>query len=144
MPETRDKDPYKLQRFVDAQDPVFADVCAELRAGRKSSHWAWFIFPQILGLGASSDSRYYAISGLDEAKAYLQHPILGPRLIECCRLVMLVHDRPIREILGEIDSMKFRSCLTLFAHATPENQPFTAALAKYFEGKEDPLTIQKL
>jgi uncharacterized protein (DUF1810 family) len=144
MTATEQRDPYNLQRFVDAQDPVFAQVCAELRAGRKSSHWAWFIFPQLDGLGHSSTAKYYAISGLEEAKAYVDHPILGPRLIDCCRLVMEIQGRSIEEILGQIDSLKFRSCLTLFAHAASANQPFRAALAKYFEGKPDPITTDLL
>jgi uncharacterized protein (DUF1810 family) len=123
---------------------VFAQVCAELRTGRKSSHWMWFIFPQIQGLGYSSLSVHYAISGLDEAKAYLDHPILGTRLIECCRLVTTIEGQPIEKIFGHIDSLKFRSSLTLFARATADNQPFRAALEKYFQGKLDPLTIGKL
>jgi uncharacterized protein (DUF1810 family) len=138
------RDPYNLQRFVDAQDPVFAQVCAELRTGRKSSHWAWFIFPQLQGLGHSSTAKYYAISGLEEAKAYLNHPVLGPRLIDCCRLVTEIQGRSIEEILGQLDSLKFRSSLTLFTHAAPANQPFKAALQKYFAGKPDPITTDQL
>ena len=144
MTATDRRDPYNLQRFVDAQDPVFAQVCAELRAGRKSSHWVWFIFPQLQGLGHSSTAKYYAISGLEEAKAYLSHPILGPRVIDCCRLATGIQGRSIEEILGQLDSLKFRSSLTLFAHAASANQPFKAALEKYFEGKPDPITMDLL
>jgi uncharacterized protein (DUF1810 family) len=144
MTATDQRDPYNLQRFVDAQDPVFAQVCAELGAGRKSSHWAWFIFPQMQGLGHSSTAKYHAISGLEEARAYLSHSILGPRLIECCRLITGVQGRSIEEILGQLDSLKFRSSLTLFAYAASANQPFKTALEKYFEGKPDPVTTDLL
>ena len=144
MSETSEKDPHNLQRFVDAQNHVFADVCSELREGRKRGHWMWFIFPQLQGLGYSATASYYAISSLQEAKAYLNHPILGPRLIECCRLITLIEGRPIQEILGYPDYLKFRSSITLFAHATSENQVFTIALEKYFEGESDPLTLERL
>ena len=144
MPGNDQKDPYNLQRFVDAQDTVFAEVCSELRMGRKRSHWMWFIFPQLQGLGYSSTARYYAISSIDEAKAYLSHPILGPRLLECCRLVILIERRPIQEIFGYPDFLKFRSSLTLFARATSENRLFTIALEKYFEGEQDASTVDRL
>jgi uncharacterized protein (DUF1810 family) len=138
------EDPYDLQRFVDAQDRVYDIVRAELRQGRKRSHWMWFIFPQIAGLGHSAMSMRYAISSLAEAEAYLKHPVLGPRLRECTRLVMLVEGRSAREILGSPDDMKFHSCLTLFANAAPEDSLFRDALEKYFDGAEDSLTAQKL
>ena len=138
------KDPHNLQRFVEAQNPVFAQVCAELRQGRKRGHWMWFIFPQLQGLGYSSTARYYAISSIDEAKAYLSHPVLGPRLLECCRLVILIERRPIQEIFGYPDFLKFRSSLTLFARATSENRLFTIALEKYFEGEQDASTVERL
>lgn len=141
---TRNDDPYNLQRFVDAQEPVFDEVCSELRDGRKRSHWMWFIFPQIRGLGYSSMSLKYSIASLPEAEAYLNHPILGPRLRECTRLVNRVEGRSIEEIFGSPDNMKFRSCLTLFAQATPENQVFRDALEKYFGGEFDPLTLERL
>jgi len=137
-------DPFHLRRFVDAQDPVYAAVCSELRAGDKRSHWMWFIFPQIAGLGFSSTAKHYAISGLAEAKAYLSHPILGPRLLECCRLVTDVEGRSAEQIFGYPDYLKFRSSLTLFAAAAPDPQPFQAALEKYFEGKADPATLERL
>jgi len=139
-----EKDPHNLQRFVDAQNPVFAQVCSELRAGRKSTHWMWFLFPQIRGLGYSPLARKFAISSLEEAKAYLDHPILGARLRECCRLVNLVEGRSIDEIFGYPDDLKFRSAMTLFAHAGPDNRIFQDALEKYFDGEDDPLTIERL
>jgi uncharacterized protein (DUF1810 family) len=136
-------DPHDLQRFVDAQDPVYDRVCAELRSGRKKSHWMWFIFPQIAGLGSSAMAQRYAISSLQEAQAYLNHPVLGARLRECTRLMLDVEGRSALEILGSPDDMKFRSCLTLFARAAPE-EVFRDALRKYFDGAEDPSTIARL
>ncbi|KAB2912127.1 MAG: DUF1810 domain-containing protein [Hyphomicrobiaceae bacterium] len=137
-------DPYNLQRFVDAQGHVFARVRSELQAGRKESHWMWFIFPQIAGLGHSARAQRFAISSRAEAEAYLQHPVLGPRLRECTQLVMQVEGRSIGQIFGSPDDFKFRSCMTLFAHATPDNQMFLDALQKYFGGEFDPLTIERL
>jgi uncharacterized protein (DUF1810 family) len=134
-------DPYNLQCFVEAQHDDYEDVCAELRAGRKTSHWIWFIFPQIKGLGTSATSDWFAISSLDEAKAYLQHPVLGPRLRECAQLVNLVEGRSIMEIFGSPDHLKFRSCMTLFARATVENRVFLDALRKYSGGEFDPATL---
>jgi uncharacterized protein (DUF1810 family) len=142
MPKAGDS--YDLQRFVDAQDTVYDRVRAELRSGRKQSHWMWFIFPQIAGLGSSAMAQRYAISSLHEAKAYLEHEVLGARLRECTRLVMLAEGKSARAILGTPDDMKFRSCLTLFAHAAPEDQVFRDTLAKYFNGEEDPLTLARL
>ncbi len=137
-------DPYNLQRFVEAQNPVFDQVLAELRAGRKRSHWMWFVFPQISGLGGSPMAKRYAISSQTEAEAYLQHPILGPRLRECTRLVTETEGRTIEEIFGHPDDLKFRSSMTLFAHATADRQPFTAAIQKYFPTGFDPVTIERL
>lgn len=134
----------RLQRFVDAQEPVYAQVCAELRAGRKTSHWMWFIFPQIAGLGSSPMARTFAIASLEEARAYLRHPVLGPRLEECCRLVNAIEGRTIGEIFGYPDDLKFRSSMTLFAHAAEDNQVFREALDKYFGGEFDPLTLERL
>jgi len=137
-------DPFNLERFVDAQHGQFEAARSELAAGRKIGHWIWFIFPQIKGLGQSWMSQQYAISSLAEAQAYLQHSILGPRLRECTRLVNLVEGRTIEEIFGGIDSMKFRSSMTLFAKAADDTQIFLDALNKYFAGEFDPLTIQRL
>jgi len=144
MPKIDPNDPYNLRRFVDAQEPVYQKVCSELRDGYKRGHWMWFIFPQIKGLGYSSMSQKFAISSRDEAEAYLKHPTLGPRIRECTRLVNLVEGRLIHEIFGYTDSMKFRSSVTLFAHATSDNDVFTEALRKYFGGVFDRLTIERL
>jgi uncharacterized protein (DUF1810 family) len=137
-------DSYELQRFVDAQAPVYDKVCTELRDGGKKSHWMWFVFPQIEGLGYSQLARKFAISSRAEAAAYLEHPILGPRLAECTRLVNLVEGRPIERIFGYLDDLKFRSSMTLFAHATSDNRVFIAALQKYFSGEFDPATLARL
>jgi uncharacterized protein (DUF1810 family) len=135
---------FDLQRFVDAQTSVFDQVRAELRAGRKRSHWMWFIFPQLKGLGTSPMARRYAISSPAEAEAYVNHPILGPRLRECTQLVMEITGHTIDEIFGYPDNMKFRSSMTLFAHATPDNKIFTDAIEKYFPNGFDPLTMERL
>ncbi len=137
-------DPYDLQRFIAAQNPVFDQVRAELHAGRKRGHWMWFVFPQIKGLGSSPMARKYAISSWAEAEAYLDHPILGPRLRECTRLVAAVQGRSIGDILGYPDELKFRSSMTLFAHTAPGGKPFTDALEKYFPEGFDPLTLERL
>jgi uncharacterized protein (DUF1810 family) len=137
-------DLYDLQRFVDAQDAVYAQVCDELRHGRKRSHWMWFVFPQIQGLGASAMARRFAISSLAEAEAYLRHPLLGPRLRESTQLVNLVNERTIEEIFGYPDYLKFRSSISLFARATSDNDVFVEALRKYFDGEADPQTLQLL
>lgn len=137
-------DVYNLDRFITAQAPVYDTVLAELRAGRKSSHWIWFIFPQIAGLGRSGTAQQFTITSLDEAKAYLQHPILGPRLRECTQLVLDVKGRSPDEIFGYPDNLKFRSCMTLFMAATPDNTLFKAALHKYFDGQPDQKTLDIL
>jgi len=137
-------DPYSLQRFVDAQNPVFEQVCSELRGGRKDSHWMWFVFPQLKGLGRSGMAEQFGVSSRDEAEAYLQHAILGPRLRECTRLVNLVEGRSVEQIFGSIDSMKFRSSMTLFAQASPGNEIFVSALQKYFAGQADRRTLELL
>ena len=134
-------DPYDLQRFIDAQDPVFDQVCSELGAGQKRGHWMWFIFPQVRGLGQSDMATKFAISARDEAEAYLKHPVLGPRLRECTRLVMLVEGRSINQIFGYPDDLKFRSSMTLFASATTEAQIFKDALQKCCAGEPDRLTL---
>jgi len=137
-------DPYDLARFIAAQAPVYEAVRAELMAGRKQSHWMWFIFPQIAGLGTSPTAVRYAITSLAEAKAYLAHPILGPRLRECVGLVLTVENRGAPQIFGSIDAVKLRSCLTLFEAAAPDEPAFGLALAKYFDGERDPATLAKL
>ncbi len=139
-----EQDPYNLQRFVDAQNPIFTQVLSELRTGHKSSHWMWFIFPQIAGLGSSAMAQKFAITCLAEAKAYLQHPVLGPRLLECCRLINAVEDRSINQILGSPDDSKFRSSMTLFAQAEPENQIFSSSLQKYSNGDADAATLASI
>jgi uncharacterized protein (DUF1810 family) len=137
-------DPYNLQRFVDAQAPVIDQVRAELRAGRKTSHWMWFVFPQIAGLGYSPMAQRFAISGREEAQSYLQDPVLGPRLAECTGLVNAHAGRDIVNILGDIDAIKFRSSMTLFAKVAKDNQIFTHALATFYRGEMDELTLQRL
>ena len=136
-------DPYNLGRFIDAQASVIDNVLSELRSGYKQSHWMWFIFPQIRGLGRSPVSIEYAISGREEARAYSQHPILGPRLKECTRMVVLVENRSAREIFGSPDDMKFRSSMTLFSQVSEDNI-FTRALEKYFQGLPDQMTLDRL
>jgi len=137
-------DPYDLRRFVDAQESVYRSVVAELRAGRKRSHWIWFIFPQLRGLGRSATAIRYGIASRDEAAAYLAHPVLGPRLRECTRLVAQVDGRSIEEIFGWPDNLKVRSSMTLFAQATDDNADFQAVLEKYYGGEPDPATIDIL
>jgi len=134
-------DPFDLQRFVAAQDGVIDAVRAELRAGRKRSHWMWFVFPQLSGLGASSTARFYGIATLEEARAYLAHPVLGVRLRECCALMLAVPDRSAHEILGSPDDLKFRSCLTLFSLAAPHEAVFGACLQRFYRGEPDPRTV---
>lgn len=135
-------DAYNLERFVEAQEGVFEQVCAELRGGRKIGHWMWFIFPQIAGLGFSEMSRRYAIRSLDEAKAYLAHPILGSRLREICGIVNGVEGRTAYQIFGSPDDMKLRSSMTLFAKATEDNAVFVEVIRKYFGGEWDQRTVE--
>ena len=137
-------DAYNLHRFLDAQELVHDTVLAELRAGRKSSHWSWFIFPQIAGLGHSAMAQQFAIGSLDEATAYLQHQVLGQRLRECTQLVLNVEGRTIEEIFPYPDNLKFRSCMTLFMVATTDNALFKSALLKYFDGQPDQVTLDIL
>ena len=137
-------DPFNLQRFVDAQTPVYPQVVSELAAGRKESHWMWFVFPQIAGLGLSPTSVFFAISSLDEAKAYMAHPTLGARLVECAGFVLAAEGRTARQIFGTVDAMKFRSSMTLFARAAPERETFEACLQKYFAGAPDEATLATL
>ena len=139
-----DRDPYNLKRFVLAQDTIYPQVVSELRSGMKTSHWMWFIFPQIRGLGRSPVSIEYAISSCEEAAAYLHHPVLGPRLKECARLVLDVEGRSAQEIFGSPDDMKFRSSMTLFAKVSPDDDIFARALQQYFGGAPDQLTLDRL
>jgi uncharacterized protein (DUF1810 family) len=135
-------DPFDLQRFVAAQAPVYAQVTAELAAGRKRSHWMWFVFPQLKGLGRSAMAQHYGIASPAEARAYWAHPLLGPRLAQCTGLVLAIDGRSVHEIFGSPDDLKFRSCMTLFAQATGEPL-FTRALEKYFGGEADPRTVER-
>jgi uncharacterized protein (DUF1810 family) len=136
-------DPFDLDRFVQAQNPVFSGVTGELKRGRKQSHWMWFIFPQIAGLGFSAMSQRYAIASRAEAKAYLTHPVLGPRLAECTGLVLAVEGRSINAILGAPDDAKFRSSMTLFGAVSGE-PIFDQAIARYFAGQRDGATLEIL
>ena len=137
-------DRFQLQRFVDAQQPVYAAVLSELRSGRKRSHWMWFIFPQVAGLGHSATSRTFAVSSLAEAGAYLAHPTLGPRLRECAALVGSIEGRSIEQIFGHPDDLKFHSSMTLFARAAPQEPIFASCLQKYFSGQPDARTLALL
>ena len=138
---------YDLERFLEAQPGVYERACAELRAGKKQSHWMWFIFPQIHGLGSSEMAVRYAISSIEEAHAYLEHPVLGQRLRECTGIVVALDDRTVEQIFGYPDNLKFHSSMTLFAHAatiSEEDLIFSQALDKYFSGREDRGTVQRL
>ena len=139
-------DPYELQRFVDAQDQggIYEAAIAELRRGRKTSHWMWFVFPQLQGLGLSAMARRYAISGVDEARAYLAHPVLGPRLRDSTTAVVAVPGRNVTDILGGIDAMKLCSSMTLFAEAAPHEEIFRQVLQRFYGGRSDPRTIEGL
>jgi uncharacterized protein (DUF1810 family) len=139
-----ESDPHNLQRFIDAQHPLYGQVRDELQAGRKETHWMWFIFPQVRGLGRSTTAEKYAIQSIEEANAYLEHPLLGFRLRECTQLVNGVVGRSIEEIFGYPDHLKFHSSMTLFAKASPAEKPFTTALDKYFNGDDDPKTLEQL
>ena len=135
---------FNLDRFVQAQEHVMADVQAELRAGRKQTHWMWFVFPQIAGLGHSATARHYAIASREEAVAYLAHPVLGPRLVACTELANAVTSRSANQVFGSPDDLKFRSSMTLFALVQASNAVFQAALDRYFGGQPDPATVQLL
>jgi uncharacterized protein (DUF1810 family) len=137
-------DPFNLDRFLNAQAGVFPQVLDELRAGLKRSHWIWFIFPQMKGLGYSPQSEFYGIGSIGEAQAYLRHPHLGPRLVECVRLILGVQGRTIQQILGYPDDLKFRSSMTLFARADAGNPVFQQALDRYFAGQGDAITLELL
>jgi uncharacterized protein (DUF1810 family) len=138
-------DGHDLERFVTAQDngDVYRHAVAELRAGRKRTHWMWFVFPQIEGLGASPTSRHFALAGIDEARAFLQHPVLGPRLVECAGLVVAAAPATAEEIFGAVDAMKLRSSMTLFSLAAPDQPTFAQVLDRFFEGQPDPETVRR-
>lgn len=133
-------DPYDLSRFLEAQAPDYERALAEIRRGRKASHWMWYVFPQFRGLGRSAMAQTYAIGSVGEARAYLAHPILGPRLVECCAAVLAVSGRSAHEIFGSPDDLKLRSCATLFAAISPEGSIFRQVIDKDFGGKEDEST----
>lgn len=135
---------HDLQRFVDAQSAVYAQALAELRAGAKTSHWMWFVFPQLRGLGHSSMAQHYGLADADEARAYWRHPLLGPRLAECTAALLAVQGRSARQVLGTPDDLKLRSCMTLFAQVAPDEPAFARALERYFDGAPDPRTLALL
>ena len=135
-------DPHDLARFVDAQAGDYDQALAEIKAGRKRSHWIWYVFPQIDGLGFSSMSRRYAIKSVDEARAYLAHPVLGPRLVEICESALAVEGKSARDIFGSPDDMKLKSCATLFASVSPPGSVFERLLEKYFQGERDGKTLE--
>jgi uncharacterized protein (DUF1810 family) len=137
-------DPHDLQRFIEAQDPVYLQVCVELAAGAKTSHWMWFVFPQLKALGRSATAQHFGIASRAEAQAYWQHPVLGPRLKACSELVVAVEGRTALQIFGATDELKFRSCMTLFAQVAPQEPVFNRALAKYFGGEADATTLELL
>ena len=139
-------DPYRLDRFTKAQDQngTYQRAAAELRAGRKVSHWMWFVFPQVEGLGFSAMSREYAISSLEEARAYLAHPVLGPRLTETANIITGSEGRTAEQIFGPVDALKLRSSMTLFAAAAPDEPVFAEVLQKYFDGTPDEATLARL
>lgn len=137
-------DPYGLARFLVAQEGDYVLALSEIEGGRKRSHWMWYIFPQLDGLAVSSTSRLYAIKSLDEARAYLAHPVLGPRLMECSEAVVRLEGRTAREVFGSPDDLKLRSCATLFACVSPPGSVFERLLAKYYQGRRDDRTLQLL
>ena len=135
---------FNLERFVQAQAPLYATVVKELKAGRKASHWMWFIFPQIAGLGSSVTARKFAIVSADEAAAYLAHPLLGKRLRECSALVLAIDDKRADEIFAPPDELKFHSSMTLFAEVAPDEAVFQDCINKFFDGEPDPATVDAL
>ena len=141
---SKSQDPWDLERFVQAQQRHYADALAELRAGRKRTHWSWYVLPQLAGLGRSDLSRRYAISGLNEARAYLAHPLLGPRLHECVAALNRHPGQSATDILGPIDALKLHSCLSLFLQAAPDGEPFQSAIDRFFGGTLDAATLRLL
>jgi uncharacterized protein (DUF1810 family) len=137
-------DPFDLNRFISAQAEIYERVLSELRSGRKRSHWMWYIFPQIEGLGQSSTTRYYSIKSLEEARAYLDHPVLGPRLVQCAEAVLAIEGRMVSDIFGYPDDMKLKSSMTLFSSVAGPDSVFFSVLDKYFQGERDMHTVQLL
>lgn len=137
-------DPFGLRRFVDAQSSVWPEVLAELHAGRKRTHWMWFVFPQLASLGRSETARFYGLAGLDDALAYWQHPVLGPRLREACAALRPWAHRSAHQVFGSPDDLKLRSCMTLFERAAPQEPLFGELLAQWYGGERDPLTLAAL
>lgn len=137
-------DPFQLDRFVSAQEPIYAEALREIQAGEKETHWMWFVFPQVAGLGRSSTAQHYAIGSIDEARAYLAHPVLGPRLRECAATVLQVQGQSALDIFGDLDEVKLRASMTLFAMVTERDTVFREVLDRYFGGEPDPMTLQFL
>ncbi len=137
-------DPHNLTRFVEAQESIYPQALDELRRGRKETHWMWFVFPQLDGLGSSSMAKHYAVRGLDEARAYLDHPVLGPRLRECCRAILSLPETSAHAIFGSPDDLKLRSSVTLFSRVDAGSSEFTAVLDRYFGSSPDPRTLERL
>lgn len=142
VPPPSSPDPFDLGRFVTAQEQTYDAALRELEAGRKTGHWMWFVFPQAEGLGRTTTSRHYAIRSLDEARAYLDHPVLGHRLVTCCEALLRIRDRSARAVMGDPDDLKLRSSMTLFATVAPEIGVFSRVLERFFEGEADPLTVE--
>jgi uncharacterized protein (DUF1810 family) len=137
-------DQYDLNRFVRAQEESYRQALSELERGRKQSHWMWYVFPQLDGLGASPTSKFYSIKSVDEARAYLEHPVLGPRLAECAEALLAINGRSATAILGSPDDLKLKSCATLFAHVSPPGSAFERILDKFFDGERDTATLRLL
>jgi uncharacterized protein (DUF1810 family) len=137
-------DSHDLARFIDAQEPLYHTVIEELRAGRKRTHWMWFVFPQLRQLGRSQTAVHYGIASRDEAVVYLAHDLLGPRLRECARLVAAVDGRSAEQVMGPVDALKLRSSMTLFARMTDDDQDFSRVLERFYDGESDPLTVELL
>lgn len=144
MTDTSAADPHDLARFLAAQAPVYDSALAEIRSGRKRSHWMWYVFPQYAGLGFSATSRRYAIRSRAEAGMYLRHPVLGPRLVECCEAALALEGRSAAEVFGSPDDLKLRSCATLFASVSPPGSVFEQVLVRFFDGKPDEATLRLL
>jgi uncharacterized protein (DUF1810 family) len=143
-PYAGEVNPFDLERFVYAQAPVWDDVTTELGQAKKRTHWMWFVFPQLAPLGRSATARHYGINGAEEARAYLEHPLLGPRLLECCDLLLKAKGVSARDVFGEVDAKKLRSCLTLFEAVSPQTPIFKECLDRYFAGERDQLTTKLL